>query len=55
LVRYLADQQSWWDRVVEGGIMLVVSAVAWWLTLLATFATIRVFGDTITLRGRKSA
>ncbi|MBO9404753.1 MAG: hypothetical protein J7448_06655, partial [Thermomicrobium sp.] len=55
LVRYLADQQSWWDRVVEGGIMLVISAVAWWLTLLATFATIRVFGDTITLRGRKSA
>ncbi len=55
LVRYLADQQSWWDRVVEGGIMLVISAVAWWLTLLVTFATIGVFGDMITLRGRKSA
>jgi hypothetical protein len=55
LVRYLADQQSWWDRVVQGGIMLVISAVAWWLTLLVTFGTIGVFGEMITLRGRKSA
>ncbi len=52
--RYLADQRSLWDRVLEGGIMLVVLAVASLLSLVMIVVTSEILGKAITLRGRKS-
>jgi hypothetical protein len=52
--RYLADQRSLWDRVLEGGIMLVVLAVASLLSLVMIVVTGEILGKAITLRGRKS-
>ena len=52
--RYLADQRSLWDWVLEGGMMLLALAVASLLSLVMIVVTSEILGKAIALRGRKS-